>query len=104
MTELLKSLGADIEDKGDTLVINGHSPFVKTPNGIENNPEFKMHGGTVDSYLDHRVAMSLACYGLFLPETDAVYVKDAECCNVSFPGFFDTMNSSLGTEFVSADK
>lgn len=103
MTELLTELGADIKDCGDTLVINGHSPFVKTPNGIENNPAFKMHGGTVDSYLDHRVAMSLACYGLFLPETDAVYVKDAECCNVSFPGFFDSMNSSLGTDF-NADK
>lgn len=99
MTELLTSLGADIKDCGDTLVINGHSPFVKTPNGIEKNPEFKMHGGKVDSYLDHRVAMSLACYGLYLEDKDAVFVKDAECCNVSFPGFFTSMNENLGTEF-----
>lgn len=103
MTELLRNLGADITDNGDTLVINGHSPFIATENGLEKNPEFKMHGGFVDSYLDHRVAMSLACYGLFLPETDSVTIKDAECCNVSFPGFFDSMNQNLGTEF-SADK
>lgn len=101
MTELLSKLGADIKDCGNTLEVVGHSPFVKGQNGLEKNPAFKMHGGFVDSYLDHRVAMSLACYGLFLPENDCVTIKDAECCDVSFPGFFDSMNSNLGTNFIT---
>lgn len=96
MTELLSFLGADIKDNGDTLVINGHSPFLSDSSA---NPDFKLHGGRIDSYLDHRIAMSLACLGLFFNEDNAVVIKDAECCNVSFPHFFDVMNESLGCEF-----
>ena len=97
MTELLSSLGADIKDNGDTLVINGHSPFLSDSSA---NPDFKLHGGRIDSYLDHRIAMSLACLGLFFNEDNAVVIKDAECCNVSFPDFFKVMNNSLGTGFI----
>ncbi|MBR0155644.1 MAG: 3-phosphoshikimate 1-carboxyvinyltransferase, partial [Treponema sp.] len=96
MTELLSSLGADIKDNGDTLVINGHSPVQKDRS---KNEAFALHGGAVDSYLDHRVAMSLACMGLYFTEENAIVIKDAECCNVSFPHFFDVMNESLGCEF-----
>ena len=46
----------------------------------------------MESFDDHRVAMSLACLGLGLPEGQEVIVNDAECCSVSFPGFFDVMN------------
>ena len=56
------------------------------------NPNFKLHGGTVESFDDHRVAMSLACLGLGLPEGQEVIVNDAECCSVSFPKFFEVMN------------
>lgn len=97
MTEILSNLGADIRDKGNTLEINGASPF--KDDGTK-NPDFKLHGGTIDSYLDHRVAMSLACCGLFLEKENPLFIKDAQCCDVSFPGFFDTMNGSLGTEFT----
>lgn len=95
MTQILQNLGADICDNGDTLEINGNSPF---NSDMSINTNFKMHGGHVDSFLDHRVAMSLACYGLFL-ENDGVIIKDAECCDVSFPGFFDTMNNCLNANF-----
>ena len=37
--------------------------------------------------------MSLACLGLGLDDGNEVIVKDAECCSVSFPGFFDVMNN-----------
>ena len=59
---------------------------------MKKNPNFKLHGGTVESFDDHRVAMSLACLGLGLPEGQEVIVNDAECCSVSFPGFFEVMN------------
>lgn len=89
MTQLLKGLGADIEEGDDYMIINGHAP-VKADGSA--NPEFKLHGGEVESYDDHRVAMSLACLGLGLKQGESVVVKDAECCAVSFPDFYDTMN------------
>ena len=61
------------------------------PDGSK-NPEFTLHGGNVESYDDHRVAMSLACFGLGLKDGENVIVNDAECCSVSFPGFFEVMN------------
>ena len=73
------------------MIIHGHSPI--KADGTK-NPEFKMHGGEVDSYLDHRIAMSMACLGLGLADGETVTVKDAECCNVSFPHFFEVMNGS----------
>lgn len=91
----LEKLGAVVEEGPDYMIIHGHSPVKAdgTP-----NPEFKMHGGEVDSYLDHRIAMSMACLGLGLAEGETVTVKDAECCNVSFPKFYDVMNS-MGAGF-----
>ena len=75
------------------MIIHGHSPL--TPDE-KVNPEFKIHGGTVDSFKDHRVAMAFAVMGLALQES--VTVKDAECCVVSFPDFFPEMGS-LGAHF-----
>lgn len=85
----LTKLGADVEEGPDFMIIHGHSPL--NSDGTK-NPEFKLHGAEVESYLDHRVAMSLACLGLGLEDGNEVIVKDAECCSVSFPGFFDVMN------------
>ena len=89
MKSELEKLGAKVEEGEDYLVIYGNSPILA--NG-EKNPDFKLHGGTVESFDDHRVAMSLACLGLGLPEGEQVIVNDAECCSVSFPGFFEVMN------------
>lgn len=89
MTELLRSLGADVEEGEDFMIINGHSP-VKADGS--KNPEFKLHGGQVESYDDHRIAMSFACLGLGLPEGESVVINDAECCAVSFPHFYEVMN------------
>ncbi|MDO4507302.1 MAG: 3-phosphoshikimate 1-carboxyvinyltransferase [Spirochaetales bacterium] len=91
----LEKLGGTVEEGPDYMIIHGHSP-VKA-DGTK-NPEFKMHGGEVDSYLDHRIAMSMACLGLGLAEGETVTVKDAECCSVSFPHFFEVMNG-IGSNF-----
>ena len=45
--------------------------------------------------------MSLACLGLGLKEGQEVKVKDAECCSVSFPEFFEAMNK-IGAGFTQA--
>ena len=89
MKSELEKLGAKVEEGEDYLAIYGNSPLLA--NG-EKNPDFKLHGGTVESFDDHRVAMSLACLGLGLPEGEQVIVNDAECCSVSFPKFFEVMN------------
>ena len=89
MKSELEKLGAKVEEGEDFMAIYGHSPIL--PDGSE-NPEFALHGGNVESYDDHRVAMSLACLGLGLKEGENVIVNDAECCSVSFPGFFEVMN------------
>lgn len=93
MKRELTKLGARVEDGPDYLVIHGHSPITA---GGEANPQFRLHGGVVESYDDHRVAMSLAVMGLALKE--AVTVKDAECCAVSFPEFFQAMKG-IGAGF-----
>lgn len=93
----LKKLGADITEGSDSLTIRGHSPVL--PDG-KKNEAFSLHGAETESFLDHRVAMSFACLGLGLPEGQQVTVKDAECCSVSFPNFFEAMNG-IGAHFVS---
>jgi len=92
----LGDLGAEIETGDDFMIIRGHSPVLKDGN---RNPAFKMHGGNVQSYKDHRVAMSLACLGLGLDDGEKINVADAECCAVSFPRFFDAMNG-IGAGFT----
>ena len=87
LTAELSKLGAQVEEGEDFLIIRGHSPVLEDGSA---NPEFSLHGGEVESYHDHRMAMSLAVLGLGLP-SGAVDVKDAECCKVSFPNFFDVM-------------
>ena len=94
MVELLKSLGADVEEGSDFLVIRGHSPI--NADGSRNK-DFALHGGNVESYDDHRIAMSFACFGLGLPEGEVV-INNAECCAVSFPHFYEVMNE-LGAGF-----
>ena len=96
MCSELSKLGANVVDGltlpkddsfyGDQIIIYGNKNA--------------LHGGTVESYDDHRVAMSLACFGLGL-ENHQVVVKDGQCCSVSFPGFFEKMNK-LGANFQEA--
>ena len=96
MRSELTKLGVEIEAEADCLVIHGHAPL--TASG-EKNYACTLHGGTVETYGDHRAAMALSCFGFGLPEGEAVRVKDAECSAVSFPGFIDAMNG-IGAGFV----
>lgn len=73
-TEGLFTLGADITPTADGMIIRGG----KT-----------LHGGTVDSYLDHRIAMAFAVAGLAADEP--VTIKDSQCVNISYPEFYETL-------------
>ncbi len=69
-TELTK-LGADIAEKDDGLIINGKN---------------QLNGGEVDSWNDHRIAMSLAIASLRCKND--VIIKDSSCINKSYPTFW----------------
>lgn len=93
----LTKLGAEVEEGEDYMIIHGHSPVLADGS---KNEKFRLHGAEVESYDDHRVAMSLSCLGLGLQDGSAVTVKDAECCSVSFPHFYEVMNK-IGSGFIS---
>ncbi len=57
---------------------------------------FRVHrsdiiGGEVDSFGDHRIAMAFAVAGLL--SKDGVTVNNADCTDISFPGFFETLTT-----------
>jgi 3-phosphoshikimate 1-carboxyvinyltransferase len=75
MVDNLKSMGADIEATEDGMIIRGG----KT-----------LHGATIESHLDHRVAMSFAIAAM---NSDGdTEIKGAECVNISYPEFYEALN------------
>ena len=66
--------------------------FVSLAEGIDaTTPAGKLQGGTVDSRGDHRIAMLAAVAGLVSRE--GVRIEGAESAAISFPGFFDLLDS-----------
>lgn len=76
----LNKLGVNVTEGPDYLEIHGRGGA-------------GMHGAVCESYGDHRIAMALAVCGLALPDGEKIIVKDAECSSVSFPDFYDIMNT-----------
>ncbi|MBU9711813.1 3-phosphoshikimate 1-carboxyvinyltransferase [Evansella tamaricis] len=75
MVSQLKELGANIEATPDGMRIIGPTP---------------LHGGTVDSFGDHRIGMSMALCGLI--SADSITVKNTDAIAVSYPNFFEHLN------------
>ena len=74
----LKAMGADVIATDDGMIINGGK---------------ELHGADIDSKLDHRIAMSFAIAGLNADgETN---ITGSECVDISFPGFYDILNSII---------
>ena len=72
----LKSIGADIEETPDGMIINGKTSLT---------------GGTeIESFHDHRIAMSFYIAGLICQKP--LTVKGFEWVNISFPEFECLMN------------
>jgi 3-phosphoshikimate 1-carboxyvinyltransferase len=75
----LRKLGAHVEVEGDDLLID--PPKHITP-------------AHVDTYDDHRMAMSFAVAGT---RAQGVVIKDAECVNKTYPEFFTDLAKLAGT-------
>ncbi|MBI4767262.1 MAG: 3-phosphoshikimate 1-carboxyvinyltransferase [Deltaproteobacteria bacterium] len=69
--ELAKT-GIKAEETKDGLIIDGGKP----------------HGAEIDTYNDHRIAMSFAVLGLVVP---GIKIKDPDCVKKSFPGFWEEL-------------
>lgn len=61
------------------------------PDGFHIPPGQQLQGGRVKSYGDHRIAMAFAVAGLIARQ--GVEIDDPACAAVSFPGFFDNLQS-----------
>jgi 3-phosphoshikimate 1-carboxyvinyltransferase len=70
----LKKMGVGVHEQEDGLIIEGDSP----------------HGAEIETYNDHRIAMSFACLGLAVP---GIRIKDAGCVDKSFPGFWNELKT-----------
>lgn len=75
VTENLLHMGCDITPTDDGMVIRGGKP---------------LHGGNLNSYLDHRIAMSFAVAALVAD--GETHMKDAECVDISYPTFYSDLN------------
>lgn len=72
VTELAK-LGAKVEETQDTMIIHGDGGK-------------SLHGASIETYNDHRMAMSMAVAGLCVP---GVQVTNENCVVKSFPDFWE---------------
>ena len=72
----LRAMGANVEEFDDGLRVGGRT---------------RLRGARIDSRGDHRIAMSFAVAGL-LAEGDTE-IEHAECVSVSFPEFFELLES-----------
>ena len=68
----LRKLGAEVSERPDGLVIQPGS----------------LHGARIDTYDDHRMAMSLALAGLRIP---GVVILDPGCTTKTYPRFFEDL-------------
>ena len=78
----LRVLGTEIEETDDGLRISG---------------PVSLHGGTVDSHGDHRIAMALSIAAL--DASGPVLIKNAECVNKSYPTYFHDIRT-LGVDVI----
>lgn len=78
MATELKKFGVKIEEYADGVSITGKT---------------SLKGATVESYHDHRIAMSLSIAGL-IAEGETI-INNPECVDISFPQFFTILNQLI---------
>ncbi len=74
MAAELKKLGVELEEYPDGISIKGKA---------------SLKGNVVESYHDHRIAMSLAIAALAAEGTTTI--NNSSCVDISFPGFFEEL-------------
>lgn len=75
VTAGLKAMGADITPTDDGMIIEGTG---------------HLNGASIQSYLDHRIAMAFSVAGL--ASDGETQIVDSQCVDVSYPEFYATLN------------
>lgn len=78
MVNALQSMGADVTETEDGMIIRGGKP---------------LHGAVIDSHMDHRIAMTFAVAGLCAD--GETRVLGAECVNISYPEFYHDLQKLI---------
>ena len=78
LVEELTAMGGNVEETSDGMIIHGGAP---------------LHGASIDSRLDHRIAMSFAIAGLAAKGT--TQLLRADCVNISYPGFYKDLRELM---------
>jgi 3-phosphoshikimate 1-carboxyvinyltransferase len=79
MASQLQQMGAKVTELPDGLEITGPTP---------------LQGTELDSFNDHRIAMSLAIAALTCPQPTTIH--RAEAASISYPTFVETLKTVLG--------
>ncbi len=74
----LKAMGCDIIATDDGMIIHGGKP---------------LHGATIHTLLDHRIAMAFSIAALIAEDTTRIL--DSKCVDVSYPSFYDSFENLL---------
>lgn len=74
----LKAMGCDIIATDDGMIIHGGRP---------------LHGATIHTLLDHRIAMAFSIAALIAEDTTRIL--DSKCVDVSYPTFYDSFENLL---------
>ncbi|MBQ3332879.1 MAG: 3-phosphoshikimate 1-carboxyvinyltransferase, partial [Thermoguttaceae bacterium] len=75
----LRRLGAEVEEFEDGLAV---TPCRR-----------RYHGAVIDTFDDHRMAMSFSLAGLVIP---GVAIENPGCVAKTFPDYFDRLGAALG--------
>lgn len=78
LVEELTAMGGNVEETSDGMIIHGGAP---------------LQGASIDSRLDHRIAMSFAIAGLAAEGT--TQLLRADCVNISYPGFYKDLRGLM---------
>jgi 3-phosphoshikimate 1-carboxyvinyltransferase len=74
----LRAFGVDVFETEDGMEIEGGGDY---------------HGADVESFGDHRIAMACAVLGMF--REGQTTVRDTDCVNTSYPGFYEQLQRFL---------
>jgi len=74
----LRKFGAEVDER---------------PDGLKITPPAQLHGAVIDTYDDHRMAMSMALVGLKVP---GVVINDPGCTAKTYPQFFTDLDRLRG--------
>lgn len=76
MIDGFKKVGIEAEETEDGMIIHGQGSSLR------------LQSGEIDTHKDHRIAMTFAVLALAGDESTEVSLLDADCINISYPGFF----------------